>query len=250
MNLLSILQSIEELLYEIALLIYFIPKTFFKVIIKPSWAIKYISAEWEKDSRDRFQDYMSPILFWVIVGVVPYLILANSFISYISKDISQNTNKLIEIGFIKDISIEIKFICIAIFLITGPLGISIGILVDQKIPINRNNIKRLFYTQCMYWAPVYFFILPCLSIPLIYYSQETANYKYLPLPASIFCWTLSFFSFGWLFFSQIYILKEEFDNIGLIKAFFKFLSYLCVSYGFFIIAEFIIISIFLVLKPV
>src|ERR1700730_5777709 len=73
MDILKVLQSVEDLIYEVALWIVFIPKTFFRVVLHPRWCHTYVVAEFQKDSKERFEAYMSPVLFWLTTGVVPYL---------------------------------------------------------------------------------------------------------------------------------------------------------------------------------
>jgi hypothetical protein len=72
MDFIQTLHSLEEAVYEIVTWVLFLPKTFVKVFFRPDWIQAYVTAEFDKEPAERFQAYLSPILFWLIVAVVPY----------------------------------------------------------------------------------------------------------------------------------------------------------------------------------
>src|SRR5437016_3572875 len=117
MNILKILQSLEELLYELALWVILLPKTFFKVLFQPQWTYTYLISEWEKEPGDRYEHYMSPIFFWVIIAVSPYLMFFNSFAS---KDVIHN------------LSVETRFLVVASILLGWPLGVAVSIHRSER----------------------------------------------------------------------------------------------------------------------
>jgi len=56
-----------------ALWVLLLPKTLAKVLHRPVWVLDYTTAEFAKPEADRFDDYLSPVSFWLLVAVGPYL---------------------------------------------------------------------------------------------------------------------------------------------------------------------------------
>ena len=74
MDVVNILRGLEDGVYELCVLAILIPRTFVALVFNPKWAYDSVVTEFEKPVSARFQEYASPVLFWVLVGVVPYAI--------------------------------------------------------------------------------------------------------------------------------------------------------------------------------
>ena len=70
----KLFQSIEDAVYEVMVWIMLLPKTFIRSMFRPGWAIQYVNEEWEKKPDDRFDEFLSPVLLWLIVAVFPLTI--------------------------------------------------------------------------------------------------------------------------------------------------------------------------------
>src|SRR5215216_988007 len=66
-------EDFEKIIYKILLWFILIPKTIVKIITNPSWAPKYVSDEIQQTGDKRFDEYMSPLLLFLIVILVPIL---------------------------------------------------------------------------------------------------------------------------------------------------------------------------------
>jgi hypothetical protein len=66
-------EDFEKIIYKILLWFILIPKTIIKIIINPSWATKYVSDELQQTGDKRFDEYMSPLLLFLLVILIPIL---------------------------------------------------------------------------------------------------------------------------------------------------------------------------------
>lgn len=154
MNIFRLLLSLEEFLYELLLAIYFVPKTFVKITLKPSWIHGYVSEEMEKDIKVRFDDYISPLLLFVVLVVFPFAYVEYSpfhVLSYVSTKI---TNFL-------DSSNEIRLISAAIYYLSIPLFMSIFIHRRGDIIVCKTKLKTTLYSLCYVFIPPYMLTLLC-----------------------------------------------------------------------------------------
>jgi hypothetical protein len=201
-DILKLLQSIEELVYEVALWVVFIPKTFARVILRPRWCHSYVAAELNKDPKQRFDTYMSPILFWVITGIIPHLFVVTYLGNVKQSTVAQEVEWLQFSGF----PLETRLLVIAIVAIGGPLGFSLQILKEKDLAINRESLRSTFYTQCLCFAPANFLLLPLVVVALRF------NHISGKWPTSVFAFSLFAFV-GWLFYAEVCIIRAEL-NIG------------------------------------
>jgi hypothetical protein len=71
MDVLKVLESLEELLYRLALWVVLGPKTLFTVIWSPGSINRYVADQLAKNADERFTDRLSPVLFWVLTALIP-----------------------------------------------------------------------------------------------------------------------------------------------------------------------------------
>lgn len=70
-NISDFLSEIEKLAYKILLWVLLLPKTLLKIIIDPQWVPGYIKSELGGDSEKSFDNYMSPVVLFLIVTLFP-----------------------------------------------------------------------------------------------------------------------------------------------------------------------------------
>jgi hypothetical protein len=233
MDLIKLLQSVEELLYQLTLWVVLIPKTFAKVVFRPRWAQSYIATEFNKEPSERFDEYISPMLFWAIVCVIPYLIAIENILKiHAPFELFQKFSSF---------SFEAKFLCVAVFLISGPLGVSIRLQkAKEKGPISRKSVRRIFYTQCLCFAPAYLFFLPAVI------AIFTLEPKRVLEPSRFLTFIISGYGFiGWLLYAEISIITAEL-KIGWVRAAGRSLLYLCFSFLLMLFTEVIVFSVILI----
>ena len=146
MDILQLIRSLEEFTYEIVLLILFLPKTLIRFAFQPARVRDYVSAELEKPTGDQFRSYLSPILYWILVGVVPAFVVINNVIDHARTEFAHNVARE---------PLEIRFASIIVLLIWPPLTFAIASLIRCGTDLSREAIRRPFYIQSMLLAPFY-----------------------------------------------------------------------------------------------
>lgn len=131
MDILKLLQSAEETIYEVAAWLALLFKTLGQVIFKPQWIQSYVTAEWEKEPPQRFKDFLSPILFWVFIAVAPTFSFLDSFST------------------LKAWSFNNKAILAVMVLIGVPMMYAVFLQKASGRAIEKDSLKRLFYIQCL-----------------------------------------------------------------------------------------------------
>jgi hypothetical protein len=201
MNFVRIIKEIDELIYEFATWFFLVPKTLFKVLFSPKWIYSYVSDEFEKPAEERFNEYLSPALFWVIAGVLPYYFVAETLISTMSdKSVLEKFHL---------INIESKLFSLVVLFVSFPLASGFGInLFKQKSKTTKNSLRKIFYIQCYSFTPIQLLYVPIfLSMSGEIDSSQAASY--IAVVIGLYSW--------WFIFSQLIIIREEL-KVGWLKA--------------------------------
>jgi hypothetical protein len=86
-NITDFLDEIERLAYKILLWVLLIPKTLLKIILQPNWVPGYVKEEINSDSKRVFDRYLSPVVLFLIVTLIPSVLFA--FVPITGMTISQ-----------------------------------------------------------------------------------------------------------------------------------------------------------------
>ena len=65
MDLIRLLRSLEEFLYELVGWLVFYPRTLWRVLVRPGEVARYTRGEFAKDPEHRFADAISPVLMLI-----------------------------------------------------------------------------------------------------------------------------------------------------------------------------------------
>ena len=78
-NLSNVLEALEKLVYDIIISILLVPKTLVRIIFEPSWVSGYVTQQLKQEDEKRFDEYVSPILFMILIALLPatYLTVAH-----------------------------------------------------------------------------------------------------------------------------------------------------------------------------
>jgi hypothetical protein len=150
MDFVTTLQSLEEAVYEVVTWILFVPKTFLMSFLRHGAMRDYVNAEFQKEPYDRFRNFLSPVRLWLIAAVLPYAVTS------LSRDASQVTLQFS----IPNSSILASSI---IVLMVIPLWFALVMLLMERLPVERETLKRLFYIQA-YPATVFEFLALPMAI--------------------------------------------------------------------------------------
>lgn len=140
MDILKIIQSLQDFMYELVVWVLLLPKTIFNAVIHPGWMVDYVNREWNKTADERFDEFLSPALFLLVVAVIP-----NTLFNWMGKDIltSDITAQLTEDNLVA--STLSVLVCLLVYLF--------WLQLLSKQPVRRSTLKRLFYIQCYVVAP-------------------------------------------------------------------------------------------------
>ncbi len=141
MDFLKLIQSLQDLIFEIVVWALLIPKTIFRAIFRPAWMVQYVNQEFEKPADEQFDEYMPPGLFFLAIAVIPsalFLWMQNMNFNLIDSLSQLNEEKLLTSAFTTLISILIYLVWIKWL---------------SKHPVKRSGLKRLFMIQCYLVTP-------------------------------------------------------------------------------------------------
>lgn len=140
MDILKIIQSLQDFMYELVVWVLLLPKTIFNAIFRPGWMVNYVNEEWAKNTDDRFDDYLSPALFLLVVAVVPNALFNWMGRAAISSDFAAQLT-------------EDNLVASTLAVLTCLLLYLFWLQILSKRPVKRSMLKRLFFIQCYLVAP-------------------------------------------------------------------------------------------------
>jgi len=150
----KLFQSIEDAVYEIMVWIMLLPKTLFRSMFRPRWAMQYVHEELSKKPEDRFDEFLSPVLLWLIVAVLPLTI------STILKDGNVRTlNELIQ-------ALSSGLLSQALYAMITPFAYIVWMEWMSNQPIRKSTLKTSFYLHCYALAPAQFIYGLCAILTL------------------------------------------------------------------------------------
>lgn len=145
MDFLRIIQSLEELLYEVMTWLIFYPRTLCRAIRHPIQMLRYSDRELRDAPGDQFTDLLSPPLFLLLTIFLSHLIevafhqaLPKATTPFGKEVMASDQNLLI-----------LRAVLFSIY----PLMFAVMRLHRQKIPLNRETLRRPFFAQCYIAGP-------------------------------------------------------------------------------------------------
>ena len=203
------ISSTGDLLFEFAFSLISIPKTFFKILIHPTWATDYLTSLTSEKAKARFEKYSHPIFFWILVGVIPYFAIIHfHFIG--GDEVTKNMRDAYKtIGTANIIS------GLAIFLVSFPVSCAFILQLFKYKDFVKSTFKRSFFIQLYLTAPVQFLYLFSLFATMV-------ESKWLALLFLV----LSLGSILWFLIAETHVIKKETQNNYLISFFILILMYL------------------------
>lgn len=145
MDLMKILRSFEEFLFEAVTWLYFYPRTLARIVRRPLAMMDYADAEEAEPEENRFNDGLSPPVLLLIS-----LVLANTvgWAAHIS--LPADAAPLGKALFDSQQNL-LFFRCLIFSLI--PLVAALTLLNREGTPVSRETLRRPFYAQCYLAAP-------------------------------------------------------------------------------------------------
>ena len=145
MELLKILRSLEEFLYEAIIWLVMFPRTMWRVVRAPLKMDLYARREINEKIENQFTDSMSPPLFLLLsIGLGHLIALA----FHIKSDIHGNAIGKAIFG-----NQENLLIYRAVGFSIWALVFSSGMLRRTRVPLDRETLRAPFFGQCLITAP-------------------------------------------------------------------------------------------------
>lgn len=151
--------SANELLYELLLWLILIPKTAIRIALSRNWVSEYIETELVKEPDKQFDDYTPPIIFFIVLAVIPF-ISSIPILSLIDPD-SPSLRTLVEMG------IENQLLVASVFVAAWPLAASLVVHRFSHKPVSRSSLRASFYSQAYLFGaafPFFYFVFPVLFV--------------------------------------------------------------------------------------
>ena len=161
MSFYKLIQALQDLIFEVASWLIFIPMTLLAILVRPHRIRASIQAEFARKSGQRFDTRLSPPLMWVIAGVLPVFAAIEHLRAFDAEQAFLNSYIL------PSWSLEAKIFTLAITLLSGPIAFSAATRLLGRQPMTRAGLEREFYAQCYIFAPFQLFLSVSLLLLLV-----------------------------------------------------------------------------------
>lgn len=143
MDFMKLLKSLEELLYEVMVMLVFYPKTLWLTFRYPQRMMDYADTELADVQSEQYIDTLSPPLFLMMCLAISHAIevatLGKNGGVQLPSFLSSTENLL-----------AFRVLVFSVF----PLMMALRLLSGLKIPLDRETLRAPFYAQCFVTAPL------------------------------------------------------------------------------------------------
>jgi hypothetical protein len=150
----KLLKSLEGAVFEIALWVLLLPKTLVRVLRNSGWVLDYTTREFAKPEADRFDDYMSPVAFWLVLAVGPYL-WATSVVKHRYHVVGEISDDVVS-----HLSITGRYLIAALLLVATPLTVAVIFSLIRGHGIARRVLQPHCAAQCYLQTPALLAVMP------------------------------------------------------------------------------------------
>lgn len=179
MNLFSVLNSLDELLYEVMSWLVFFPITLWRIIRHPLDMMNYSDVEQQDAESDQYTDTLSPPLFLLLALIISHaleiaLVGENGLIANkhgLASLISNDTNLIV-----------LRIVLFSLF----PLAMSVRLVRGLHLRLDRDTLKAPFYSQC--YATAVFALGTGLATLLISQHERNILLAGLALQIVVLAW--------------------------------------------------------------
>lgn len=179
MGIIDILKGIERLAVELLLWFIYIPKTIYKIIKDPNWVPVYVNEELAKE--EKFKGYMSPVLLFLGISVILFVLLDSGIITSASYD-----NK--SAGFSDRIQDAV-----GLLFLTIPLFFALFTEIFRNGGLQKQALMQGLYVQCFYLSPVMLSLFAYLIADQFDWQSSGTYINLAETPSYLFSITLLWF---------------------------------------------------------
>lgn len=142
MDFMKLFKSLEELLYEIIVMLVFFPKTLWLTFRYPQRMMDYADTELGDVQSEQYNDTLSPPVFLMMCVAASYLaersVPGTTDLSALPSFLQNPENLL-----------AMRVLVFSLF----PLMMSLRLLHGLKVPLDRDTLRAPFFAQCFIAAP-------------------------------------------------------------------------------------------------
>lgn len=159
MDFMRLFKSLEELLYEVIVMLVFFPRTLYLTFRFPQRMMDYADTELGDVMSEQYDDTLSPPLFLMICLAI-----------------SHGVGSIVDPGDIKALPVFLQspqnLLLVNVFAFSLlPLLMSLRLLGRLGVPLNRTTLRPPFYSQCFVTAPCAMGTGLSMSLPSIVGSE-------------------------------------------------------------------------------
>ncbi|HYB42620.1 MAG TPA: hypothetical protein VEL75_12655 [Candidatus Methylomirabilis sp.] len=163
----KLLKSLEGAVFEMALWVLLLPKTLLQVLRRPVWVFDYTTAELAKPEADRFDDYLSPVSFWLLLAVGPYLWGASVVRHRYSPPGDASGDVISHLPIIN------RYLITALLLVAAPLTVAVIFSLIRGHGLARRVLQPHFAVQCYLQTPALLGVMP-IVVALLFAPHAAA----------------------------------------------------------------------------
>lgn len=145
MDLMRLLRSLEEFLYELVGWLVFYPRTFWRILLHPGAIARYTRLELAQEQDRQFSEAISPVLMLVLS-----VVLAHALEMALKMPLPPNQAPLGQLLFGSEQGLLLTRS--AVFSVFA-LGAALGTLGQQRQPITRDTLREPFSIQAFLVCP-------------------------------------------------------------------------------------------------
>ena len=179
MDFFKLMQSLDELLFEIVSWFLFYPLTLWRMIRLPLKTMASADIELKETQQRQFDDTIPPPLFlaltFVVISIVELTVLGHSYLASVNPELSR------KIGSDANLTV-LRIVMISLL----PLTAAIRLLRARGTHIDRPAIKAPFYSQC--YAAALFGIMLALAFVAEGRELSYTGPAFLSVMALAFLW--------------------------------------------------------------
>jgi len=177
LNISKFLESIEDLVFDAASWIALLPNTVLRGYRDTLNVLKEIPLELDKDSEQRFDRLLSPLVFWILVVALPYLVMLHygTYSGTNDHDILKQAEAIVDKSFL----VKLAFVVGGVM--AWPMVFAVHVLLKRKklFPLNdtekwylrfefsKIEFRKAFYSQCL----VNSLPFPLLAFPVFFFGN-------------------------------------------------------------------------------
>lgn len=143
MDLMRLFKSLEELLYEVIVMLVFFPKTLWLTVRYPQRMMDYADVELGDVYSEQYNDTLSPPLFLMICVALSY---------FIQRAVPGALDVSVLPAFLHDSQnlLALRVLIFSLF----PLAFALRLIHGLSVPLDRETLRAPFFAQCFVAAPV------------------------------------------------------------------------------------------------